>query len=351
MTSEDFFENLAQHYKGNLPFVAYRKPNTLAIKAILQKNSERYTTNNFTEKGFVFAPFDEKEDAVLIPSENSNTIICDYVISNENEKSYNEFYEFSSKEKQHHMNLVQKGIEAIDANQFQKVVLSRQESVSLSANNPILIFKRLLKTYPSAFVYCWFHPKVGLWLGATPETLLKLEGNRFSTMALAGTQTYNATLDSHWDKKEKKEQQIVTDYIVDNLSEVIEDINISETKTIRAGSLLHLRSDISGSIINETNYLRLLIKTLHPTPAVCGYPKEPAKQFILNNENYDREFYTGFLGEIDTDKSELFVNLRCMQLKNNKAILYVGGGITKDSIPESEWNETLNKAEIIKRVL
>lgn len=380
MNSEGFFESLNQQFENELPFVAYRKPNTLSVNAILQKDSELYTTKNFTENGFVIAPFDDKENVVLIPLENSNTIICVQDILSQSEKSYiigalNKNYDEIPAEvylersqktgmtesKKHHINLVKKGIEAIRDKQFQKVVLSRQEIVSLTNNNPISIFKSLLNTYTSAFVYIWYHPKVGLWLGATPETLLKTQGNRFSTMALAGTQIYKGKLDVEWNDKEKQEQQFVTDYIVSNLQSSVIKISKSKTETIKAGNLLHLQTiikgtlnfklSLSGEALSKSENFKHTLGVLHPTPAVCGLPKNKSKEFILNNENYNREFYTGFLGEINADNSELYVNLRCMQLKDNKAILYVGGGITKDSIPENEWEETLNKAQIIKRVL
>ena len=181
MTSEDFFESLSQHFKNELPFVAYRNPSVDSLKAILQQNSERYITADFKENGFVFAPFDDKKDAVFIPLNKSKILILKKVILNVpiaigSEESNNLVSETSSEEKQNHINLVQKGIDAIKANLFQKVVLSRQEPITISETNPISIFKRLLKTYASAFVYLWYHPKVGLWLGATPETLLKVEG-------------------------------------------------------------------------------------------------------------------------------------------------------------------------------
>ncbi len=90
---------------------------------------------------------------------------------------------------------------------------------------------------------------------------------------------------------------------------------------------------ISGEISVENS---TLIKKLHPTPAVCGLPLESSKEFILKNENYKRTYYTGFLGELNLTKenkntSELFVNLRCMEIKNSSAFIFVGGGITKES--------------------
>jgi isochorismate synthase len=372
MASEDFFENLIQQFNNKLPFVAYRKPKTQIIKAILQEKDELIKIKDFTESGFVFAPFDDKAEAVLIPLNKSKTIEAD-VILKEREASHKFLKEVSSEEKHNHINLVQKGIKAIKSKQFQKVVLSRKETVSSIDAHPISIFKRMISSYSNAFVYVWFHPKVGLWLGATPETLLNLKGSRFSTMALAGTQEYKGNLDVIWDNKNIEEQQFVSDYILDNLKDIINDLKVSDTKTVKAGSLLHLRSDISGLLKNSTNSLQLLIKKLHPTPAVCGLPKKEAKQFIIENENYKRDFYTGFLGELNLKEvkerssnkknienkayttinivSDLFVNLRCMQFKNNDVILYVGGGITKESVPEIEWEETLNKAKIIKRVL
>ena len=97
--------------------------------------------------------------------------------------------------------------------------------------------------------------------------------------------------------------------------------------------------------------LKDLIRKLHPTPAVCGLPRDKAKEFIIKNENYNREFYTGFLGEITNTDSSLFVNLRCMKLEENIANIYVGGGITKDSNSKQEWLETVSKTQTMKSVL
>ena len=92
---------------------------------------------------------------------------------------------------------------------------------------------------------------------------------------------------------------------------------------------------------------------MHPTPAVCGLPREVAKIFIQQNENYKRTFYTGFLGELNiaNQKSLLFVNLRCMCIEGEIAEVYVGGGITKDSNAKKEWEETIAKSKTMKKVL
>jgi len=372
MTSETFFEQIAQQLNKKLPFVVYRKPDKNGVKALLQNSNDLHIVDDYSEKGFVFAPFDDSKDAILIPIKDSEPIESDFVISNTSEKHKTIFQDIDPS-KQQHISLVKKGIEAINNGKFQKVVLSRCEHVEISEENPIHFFKHLLQNYPTAFVYCWYHPKIGLWLGATPETLIKMEGFRFKTMALAGTQKFDGKLNVTWQEKEKDEQQFVTDFIVNNLQNSVTNLNVSDVETVRAGNLLHLKTNITGILNFESSNFQQLLNSLHPTPAVCGLPKEKAKSFILKNETYNREFYTGFLGELNLQEtttrnsnkrnvennayttikkvSNLYVNLRCMQIHNQKALIYIGGGITIDSNPQAEWEETVSKSEVMKKVL
>ncbi len=385
MPEAEFFARLQEHFSEDLPFVAYRKPiltgNTGEVLAFLQQDKELNYIKNFTESGFVFAPFDTLGDIILIPESTSEKVIFEQVISEDilapvtPQKGQNQ-----EEKKLGHIELVKKAVKALKAGEMEKVVLSRKEEVDLDDSNSLELFRELLKAYPTAFVYCWYHPKVGCWLGATPETLLKVEGSRFKTMALAGTQKYSGTMEVQWGDKEKQEQQFVTDSIVKNLRSCgLENLEISDPYTAKAGNLLHLRTDING-ILASTDVPRNvstghenIISALHPTPAVCGLPKEKAKEFILSEENYNREFYTGFLGELNLQKNKqrsktrrnvenlayrtikketnLYVNLRCMKIDASNAILFVGGGITKDSVPEDEWQETVNKAQTMKKVL
>ena len=372
MTSTHFFDYIAEHYQKELPFVVYSAPNSFQTRAVLQKDNTLFKIDDFTESGFVFAPFDIRKDAIIMPYGASRTLITeeDIIVSETHELA--KFIIHNNQED--HLNLVLKGITKIKENGLKKVVLSRREELELeTAIDPIEVYKYLAFNYNSAFTYCWYHPKVGLWLGATPETLLHLDRNRLRTMALAGTQDYTGTLDVEWNSKEKDEQQMVTDYVVNLLEGALENIEVGELKTVKAGKLLHLCTDVTGQLNNDDQSLQRLILRLHPTPAVCGLPKIEAMQFILDNEHYNREFYTGFLGELNreekigprsgkrnvenlaysynTRSSHLFVNLRCMQLQKKKAILYVGGGITKDSVPENEWYETVNKTKTIKNIL
>lgn len=370
---QQFFKHVEQHFNKQLPFTIYRKPNTQKVSAILQEDNKLYITRDFSDKGFVFAPFDDKEASVLLPLTNSETISASYSEIGATEQQQDKFFKIDNAQKVVHVNLVEKGIEAIKKGELEKVVLSRVEVSKLNKDDVFLVFRRLLERYPLAFVYLWYHPKVGLWLGATPETLLKIEGRHFSIMALAGTQHYNGTLDVLWNEKELKEQQFVTDFILENITSTIGNIKVSDVQTVQSGNLLHLRTDIKGQLKSKNTDLKPLLHSLHPTPAVCGSPKEKAKQFILENENYNREFYTGFLGELNFDvdlkprtgkrnienrayavkqkSTQLYVNLRCMQVKDNNALIYVGGGITVASNAELEWEETVAKSMVVKKVL
>jgi len=251
-------------------------------------------------------------------------------------------------------------------------VLSRKQNITSTTKSPETLFLKLLEKYKEAMVYLWFHPETGIWLGATPETLLQTDARRFNTMALAGTQEYKGSLKVEWGTKEIDEQQLVTDEIVQRLHNVSKTLTVDKAITYRAGNLLHLKTGIQGTF-DGIQGLRPIIKALHPTPAVCGLPKEEAKDFILNNEGYDRAYYTGFLGELNKrttvkratrkgnienqaygmikKQTHLFVNLRCMQFTEGLATLYIGGGITLASDPESEWEETLRKAETLGKVL
>ncbi|MBA0883995.1 isochorismate synthase [Flavobacterium undicola] len=351
----DFFIKVKQQEAQKLPFVIYKKPYKTEVRGFFQKNDHLYFAEALDETGFVFAPFDGNQ-MILIPKNQSVIWESDVTSFGENHlESLNQSENQQEKERFEH--LIQKAIEAIEKGTFNKVVLSRKEILEVPNFDLVTVFTRLIQRFPTVFCYCWYHPKIGLWMGATPERLLKASRKKFCTMALAGTQNFNGTTDIVWGAKEIEEQQFVTDFILENLKGLTSEVAISSPYTVQAGNVLHIKTDIEG-VINKTSKLNQVVSVLHPTPAVCGLPKETAKGFILGNEGYDREYYTGFLGELNKkgfaekkQKSDLFVNLRCMQIKEKQAHLYMGCGVTKESIPEKEWNESVNKSMTMKSVL
>jgi isochorismate synthase len=349
-----YIKKIIQTFKSKNPFVVFKKPNEFTLTTYFLNTKKITYLSDFKEKGFVFSPFNNK-DAILFPlnkcAKKEIAFKKEDVINKVFKSSFNLKNNEDKTAKQKHIKLVQKAIDFIEEGKADKIVLSRVEKIVDLNFDLEKSFKKMLEKYSNAFVYIWFHPKIGLWMGATPEKLLSVEKDTFKTMALAGTQVYKNKVDVIWEQKEQKEQQFVTNYIVETIKPFAKEIKITKPFTVKAGNLLHIRTDISAKLISK-NTLKPLIFALHPTPAVCGLPKNVATKFILKNENYDRSYYAGFLGELNIqNKSNLFVNLRCMHLKEDKIYIYVGGGITKESNAEKEWEETENKTLVIKSIL
>ncbi len=327
--------------------MVYRKPQETKLTAVLQQTKDLHFVKDFTERGFVFAPFASEDGLVLIQPDTVWETEANFKNSLENTSIAPNEGDGAS-----HVQLVEKGIQEIQKGNLKKVVLSRKIEVQI-AKDPTTIFKSLLGKYPNAFCYLFYHPKVGTWCGATPETLVKLKENQLFTVSLAATLPYKVNVEPEWGRKEVEEQQMVSDYIKGQLSPFMDHLDISKAKSVRAGNLWHLQSEVKGTFYANIN-LKEVISALHPTPAVCGIPTKEAQKFILKNENYQRSYYTGFLGEINLNKPQevsLYVNLRCMQLTASTASIFVGGGITGASNPKLEWEETQNKSKTMLNIL
>ena len=344
---EELLKQVQHKYAENLPFVCYKPPHHTSVILLEQENDilHFFTVGKEEQEGFVFAPFDANEPAVII-TPNKLTISHLPTLSIV-ENTNIDILEDTKTEKQKHIDLVTKAINEIHQGTFEKVVLSRKITIK-KVVNPFKSFTNMVIQYPSAFCYLFYHPKVGTWLAATPETLFHSNGEDFCTMALAGTQPFKEG-EIHWLSKEKEEQQIVTDTIVQQLQGYAEKIEVSAPQTVQAGKVMHLCTMIKGKI--KENKAFEIIQRLHPTPAVCGYPTDKAHKFIIENELYNRQYYTGYCGWVSNNNQALYVNLRCMQITTNETFLYVGGGITKDSVPEKEYEETQNKAMTMMTII
>ena len=336
------FDKISHYLREAIPFVCYVKPNENVWNLLVQQSDE--IIDFIGQAGFVFMPFHEGNQ-VIIPFEG-NLFSKGNLENLENKPTEN--FTSESNQKESFEDLVIKGVSAIQQGEFDKVVLSRKIVLKEQIAS-IETFQSLISTYPTAFRYLFFHPKIGLWMGATPEQLVKINQNQFETVALAGTQLYSENV--IWATKEIEEQQFVTDYIISKVKDKVNNPIVSDAKTVKAGNLAHLKSFISGELTPDFQ-ANDLIKALHPTPAVCGLPKEQAIDFILKNEGYNRKYYAGFLGEYNKDnQTDLFVNLRCLEVENDVVNIYVGCGITKDSNPEKEFIETENKSMTMRNVL
>ena len=228
---------------------------------------------------------------------------------------------------------------------LKKAVFSRVKSYSFPLEKGYQLFNLLCETYPKACVYFVSSELLGTWVGASPEILLESHGDYLFTMALAGTKRL-AQKDEPWGVKEKVEQELVTQFIEEKLQLAnVKDVEIIGPYDVEAGPVVHLRTDISGTL--SQNKIINLIQQLHPTPAVSGLPRDLSLNLIASVESHDRFLYSGVVGYISQNQTKLYVNLRCAQLQQELAYLYLGGGYTPDSLPELELDETENKSKTL----
>ncbi|TNE78202.1 MAG: isochorismate synthase [Bacteroidetes bacterium] len=232
-------------------------------------------------------------------------------------------------------------VAAIQAKQFQKLVGARAEGMP-SLRDAFAHFDALCIKHPNAFRYILYSPQTGLWMGASPELLLKKEGQQIQTVALAGTQKASQEA---WSDKEMEEQEFVVSYIKTVLGPLSDRLEISEKETWHSGHLLHLINRYTAQIKAGTS-LETVVKALHPTPAVAGLPKQEAIEFIRSAEGFDRSYYSGFVGPVKGEQASFYVNLRCLQILE-KAFRYAGAGLTAHSDPEKEWLETAEKMKVV----
>lgn len=246
-----------------------------------------------------------------------------------------------------HRTWVREAVDQIQKGLLNKVVVSRYLEKEYPASlSKFQLIQDISLRYTSACVFYIRHQDFGEWIGATPELLLSGSVGKYKTMALAGTQKLRTGVVPEWNMKLREEQQLVTDFILQQLAESNAwNIQIDGPHDHIAGPLVHLRSNIC---FESKNGIHQLAAKLHPTSAVCGVPRERAIEFIQQHESHQRGLYTGYFGfSTDEDSGEFYVALRCMQIKSNQCGIYVGGGITSASDPEEEWIETENKSRVM----
>jgi isochorismate synthase len=252
-------------------------------------------------------------------------------------------------DKEGYRSMIENAVHTMQTQKLEKVVLSRildwQGERTIETAD---ILEELARAYPSACVFQFELANGEEWIGATPEKLLVKRGKNWQTIALAGTQVLANK--GRWGAKEIHEEEVVKDYIINILeSNGAQNIHVSERYERTAGALVHLAHDIHFESDENVSFWAQL---LHPTPAVCGLPKDLAMEYIRVSEPHARGYYTGLIGlEHPNGDADVFVLLRCMQRVTGGFLLYAGGGITAGSMSESEYNETESKANVIRHAL
>ncbi|MCF8366907.1 MAG: chorismate-binding protein [Bacteroidales bacterium] len=360
-----FVSKASQKSRG---FAVWFLPHSHQIYALVHENGSLKFPGNFHAPdgltGFVFAPFvvDDANPVIFLQAERTfeGFDAIEKYSTNYNAGAFT-FLEGTTEKlrstpKTEYLSGCQTIIDRIRKGEAGKVVYSRIKIVPNDGQkNPAALLLNLHIKYPGAFCYLFYSPPTGLWMGASPEILLRKSGETIQTIALAGTRKCDSENISivPWPEKEIREQQIVSEFIKSKLEKLgINNLQISKPYTYQAGTIEHIRTDFTFKTENQSDILTQIIEALHPTPAVCGQPKTEALQIIVETEKHQREYYTGFLGPVNQDKkTDLFVNLRCMKMNGSNFALFIGGGITSDSVAENEWRETVLKADILGQVL
>lgn len=370
--------------RKNAAIAVWRKPNASKIEIITDENQNVYRENlndlDELPPGFMVQPFQQSalHAPIYIEAESYHTVHLENVSQNEDQGENipdiedtdatalaSEIRNFISKvqsntsttstSKEAFLTTVEKAIAAIKSGYLYKVVPAKLKCIDLPVNfNLASVFLSLCEAYPNAFINCFYSEKTGLYIGASPETLIRTKGNEFFTMALAGTQKAkgeNPLKNAAWTQKEIEEQALVSRYIVDCFKKIrLREYKEIGPKTTVAGGLLHLKSEFLVDM-KATNFPQLgsvMLELLHPTSAICGMPKDNAIKFLKSEESFDRAYFSGFIGPVNmNEETTLFVNLRCAKVANKKTWLYAGAGITEGSVPEKEWEETEMKCNII----
>jgi isochorismate synthase len=373
----------AQH---SLPLAIWRLPDDSASHAIISLTPTWLKKDVVLEElspGFIFAPFDREKESIFLPADYLFTIQNGVLQTPQNEKEIqskawldahwkktvdtthpivNDINPVSENNNTplHYCALVNQCIAEIEKGTFEKIVPSRIKIIDLPETFEVVnAFQKLCHYYTHGLISFVSIPTVGRWLGASPEILVCVENKTiFKTVALAGTKPYHEGINVKsvaWTQKEIEEQALVERYVISCFKKIrLREYDEHGPKTVVAGNLMHLKSDFTVDM-KATNFPQLgtiMLQLLHPTSAVCGMPLEPSLQFLKRYEGYDRSFYAGYLGPVNVKNNiNIFVNLRCMRLLERQAVLYAGAGVTVDSVPEQELEETELKFNTLLNII
>ena len=256
---------------------------------------------------------------------------------------------------------VRDALVAIDEGRVSKVVLARTlDVITESCLDPIEVVHHLWQENRGSHVF-YFEPEDGCAIaGAAPETVTSVSEGRFRATAVAGTVAKGETPEEQKrlaqrllaSEKEGVEHRIALEDMVARLGPLAREIDAQpEPHVLTLARLQHLETEIRARLPERTSALTVL-EALHPTPAVCGLPRDAALEFLREEEPFERGWYAGPVGWFDLDGNGVFVPaLRCAVVRDLRWRLFAGAGIVEGSDPGLEWDETSIKFEPMLRAL
>ncbi|MEM9293171.1 MAG: isochorismate synthase [Acidobacteriota bacterium] len=226
---------------------------------------------------------------------------------------------------------------------FQKIVAARRSEVELLETvDPLALLHRLDGRTPNCLRFAFFR-NGSCFLGATPERLVRKDGSRVSTEALAGSIATGPGQGERLlaSEKDRWEHELVVRHVIERLQPFCSPLDWSQDPGVRTlRNLLHLHTPVHGELRNGSHVLEL-VEALHPTPAVGGVPATEARHWIAAHEATPRGWYAGPVGWFDrSGDGEFDVALRSCLVHGTRAWVYAGSGIVADSDPTEEYRET-----------
>lgn len=255
---------------------------------------------------------------------------------------------------------INKALLEISSRSIQKVVLARRVQIALNDNfNFSNALSTLNENYPECVTFA-YKEKNSVFFGATPEKLFSIKKNRIETEALAGSIERGISKEEDFEKqiqlqsnlKDINEHNNVLSFILNNLKDYCEELKYDNPPQIKKlSNIQHLQTKISSTLKDGIDVL-VLLKKMHPTPAVCGLPQKKALELIKELEYFDRGLYSGVIGWYnEKGESEFSVGIRSALLKDNTLSAYAGCGIVEGSNPALEFQETELKFKPILSLL
>ena len=249
--------------------------------------------------------------------------------------------------------LITAGIQLVDKGILEKIVLANRTKIKLKNKLDLVeILKKLKNNQPNTCRYVWKRNSKDIIFGASPEKLFSFFKKNLTLEALAGTRSTQSNLNSFLKStKDLKEHNYVIDYLIKCLETLnIKNYKQSDIKVKSFGDISHLQTIIVSRIENICPFE--LLRTLHPSPAVCGYPKNEALDWINTLESFARGNYASPMGWVDSSgNSSFLVAIRGARYVEDNIEFTAGSGIVSGSILEKEVDEIKMKFEsVLKQI-
>lgn len=342
---------VANCLKEKRQFLGCMRPDSLEtewylLEELTEENAEQAVQED--QEIFVVQPFDPTESTRYF---HLNAMIehVDLESARSLEDEVGAEYPISAKQRLAFTSMIRAVLPALKTKDLRKVVLSLRLPLSSSKGAALRVERLFTRQKKTSFRHIFSISEDEIWLGETPEPLLRRSVNRIQTVALAGTRRKSELKHSAFSEKEIEEQGVIVEELKQRIAPMVTQIQVSDRHEVSAGALVHLNTTLEGTL-QDGVLEEDVLKALHPTAAVCGYPRERALAHIAELEPNQRGLYAGYLGLKSKDRSDYFVNLRCAQLSKSEFSLYVGAGITARSIPEDEADEIQSKTAAMMRL-